>query len=361
MKCTSCTGWRGSVLTLTILGFASFLLASAPDTFRESVSTEKAADSRVAELGAEVREKGWIVCGAKTDRGDWDLFLLRPDGSKLRNITNTPDWSEAAPRFSPDGSRLLYRRLKKGQKIHHDRWGFQGEPVMANSDGTEPVVLGKKDEFTWAGWGPDGRQVSCLSLQGIEIMDLKTRHVVRKFPRQGMFQQLTWSPDGKWFCGTANVGGENWTILRMDATDGQSNVVSKYRNCTPDWFPDSKRVIFSNRAAGQAGYGWTQLWMADGAGKSRSLVYGEDTRHIYGGALSPDAEYVLFTRCPKDGGGSQRRGAPGGLMRLRDAPIIGGASEALRKVHPDANDGPVLPLPFCWEPHWTYAQIGEPE
>ena len=44
-------------------------------------------------------------------------------------------------------------------------------------------------------------------------------------------------------------------------------------------------------------------------------------------------------------------------MRLADAPIIGGASPALRKLHPKANDGPVLPLPVLWEPHWTYTDV----
>ena len=144
----------------------------------------------------------------------------------------------------------------------------------------------------------------------------------------------------------------------MNIKTGQRNVVSKFRNCTPDWFPDSKRVIFSNRSAGQSGYGWTQLWMADAAGKGRKFVYGEDGRHIYGGALSPDGKYVLFTRCPQDGGGSERGGAPGCLMRLSDGPIIAGKSEALRKVRAKDNikDGPVIPLPVMWEPHWTYVE-----
>jgi len=315
-------------------------------------------DGRQAALAKEVRDKGWIVFSAKTSRGDWDLFLMRPDGSKIRNITNTPKWSEAAPRFSPESKNLLFRRIEKGRTISHDRWGFQGQLMIANSDGSDAVEFGKPGEFTWAAWSNDGRQVSCLSLRGIEVVDRATKKVVRKLPREGIFQQLFWSPDGKWFCGTANVGGENWTIVRMDATSGETNVVSKYQNCTPDWFPDSNRMIFSNRPSGQSGYGWTQLWMADAEGTGRRLIYGEDGRHIYGGALSPDGQYALFTRCPQDGGGSERGGAPGGLMRLSDAPTIGGKSEALRKQHPDTKDGPVLALPDCWEPHWTYADIG---
>ena len=318
------------------------------------VAAVAAEDKTVETLRREVVTKGWVVTSIKQKRGDWDLVLMRPDGSKQRKLTDTPDWSEAAPRWSPDSRRLLYRRIKAGTVISHDRWGFQGELVMADAMARNGRVMGK---HPWGCWSPDGTQISCLSLKGIEILDVATGTVQRRMKRAGYFQQLFWSPDGKWFCGTANVGGELWTIVRMDVATGKWNVVSRFRNCTPDWFPDSRQVIFSNRPANQKGYGWTQLWMAPGQGGQRKMLYGEDGRHIYGGGLSPDGRYVLFTRCPKDGGGSERSGAPGGLMRLADAPIIGANSPALRKLHPGAHDGPVLALPDLWEPHWTFTDV----
>lgn len=321
-----------------------------------STASEK-IDPRVAALAREVRDKGWIVYGARSTEGDWDLFLMRPDMSESRNITNTPASSEAAPRFSPDGTRLLYRRLPRDAKIDHDTYGFQGQLVIANADGTEPIVHGKEGEFPWASWSPDGRQISCLTQQGILIVDLATKKIVRTIPRQGTYQQLFWSPDGKWLCGVTNHLGESWTVARIDVATGAINAVNTFRNCTPDWFPDSKRLIFSHRPGNQAGYGYTQLWMADGDGKNRSLVYGQDGRHIYGGLVSPDGKYVLFTSGPKDGSGAEKAGAPIGIMRLADAPTIGGESKALRAVHGKTKDGPILWGPTGWEPHWTYTDV----
>ena len=150
-------------------------------------------------------------------------------------------------------------------------------------------------------------------------------------------------------------------IVRVNVATGEMNPVNTFQSCTPDWFPDSRRVIFSCRPPGQpggGGYGWTQLWMADGEGKKSGLVYGEDLRHIYGGALSPDAKYVLFSRGIEDGAGSESSGAPLCVMRLSDAPTIAGKSQDLRKVHPRTKDGPVLELAEGWEPCWTYAEIG---
>jgi Tol biopolymer transport system component len=318
------------------------------------------ADPRVTELAAEVHDKGWVVFGARSESGDWDLYLMRPDGSSVRNITNTPDASEAAPRFSPDGKRLLYRRLSKGAVISHDLWGFQGELVIANADGSAPAVFGGRGEYPWASWSPDGKQIACLTRKGVEIVDLADKRVVRGYPRQGLYQQLFWSPDGKWFCGVANHLGQQWTIARMNAETGELNAVSKPWACTPDWLPDSKHIIFSHNPAHlkpRKGPGWTQLWMADGNGTNPRLIYGQDRRHVYGGATSPDGKYVLLTMSVIDGGLSEWSGAPMALMRMADAPTIGGSSHIMRELFPKTKDGPVLTLPIGWEPHWTYAPI----
>ena len=354
--------WCLGALVVTLLS----VLLSAPDVLSNDV--------RAGQLAREVRSKGWIVFSARDANGNWDLFVVRPDGSSQRNITQTLDFNETGGRFSPDGQKLLYRRIPKGTKVSHDQWGSQGQLVIANSDGSEPVAIGKIGEFPWASWSPDGKQVACLSKTGIEIYDLASKTVTRKLDRKGIYQQLFWSPDGKEFCGTANYYGESWTVVRMNLVTSTVNAVNKFQNCTPDWFPDSRRLIFSYRPANQEvidggkeaervgqkrDYGWTQMWMADLDGKQKSLVYGEDGRHVYGGAVSPDGKYVLFTRSKMDGGGLEEGGAPIGLMRIQDAPTIGGASPALRKLYPSTKDGPVLDLSMGWEPHWTYAEVGK--
>ncbi len=314
------------------------------------------------ELADEVRDKGWIVFCARAEAGDWDLFLCRPDGSDLRNITRTPQYNEAAPQFSRDGRKLLYRRLPRNETISGNRYGEQGQLVFAGSDGTEAQVHGESGQYPWASWSPDGTQVACLSIKGVSFIDIASKQVVRTLERQGFFQQLTWSPDGQWLSGVANSFGAGWSVARMNAKTGAVNAVSRVDCCTPDWFPDNQQMIFSNRPPGQKGnngQGWTQLWRADAEGKARTLVYGEDGRHVYGGQVSPDGKYVLFTGNMREDGDPENAGAPMGLLRLADAPIIGGESKELRALHPEARRGPVLTLPAGWEPCWTFAAIGK--
>src|SRR3989442_677510 len=69
---------------------------------RMAAATDVNATLSTYRLAAEVRGKGWIVFPARSDQGDWDLFLMRPDGSQRRALTRTPEWNEAAPQFSPD-------------------------------------------------------------------------------------------------------------------------------------------------------------------------------------------------------------------------------------------------------------------
>ena len=321
------------------------------------------ADEATDALKSEVAAKGWIAYSGRSDTGTWDLFAMRPDGSSARKLTDTRLYEEAAPRFSPDGTQLLYRRLAKGTKIDHDKWGFAGELVIANSDGSEPRAVSTEGELPWAAWMPDGKQLSCLYRQGIRIVDAATGATVREMPRNGIYQQLFPSPDGKWFCGTGNVKNAAWNVVRMNAETGEVNPVHIFQSCTPGWFSDSTRMIYSSRPDKQKaleGYGVTQLWMANADGTDRKLVYGEDGFHIYGGEVSPDGAYVLFTKSVADGGGSEKEGAPMFLMRIADAPAIGGESPELRALHPGAKDAPVLPLPAGWEPHWTYTEIAQP-
>src|SRR4051794_32122691 len=140
-----------------------------------AADVKKAPDQRAGRLAAELRNKGWIAYSAMSERGDWDLFLMRPDGSSRRNITNTPETHELGVRFSPDGQRILFRIVPKATKFTHANWGVLGKLIVAKSDGTKPQPLGDNGEFPWASWSPSGLQIACLTKRGIEIWDLDRR------------------------------------------------------------------------------------------------------------------------------------------------------------------------------------------
>ena len=344
-------------------GVLALLVGCLVPAFADSPNADLAA----ASLGKEVASLGWILFSARTSHGDYDLFLSRPDGSARRNLTQTPDVNEFGGRFSPDSKRMLYRRQSRnaaqvgGKEVNHDLWGTQGALVIAKADGSEPQAQGEEGAYPWASWSPDGTQIACLyKREGrIRIFDLATKQLVKELPRQGIFQQLYWSPDGKRLCGTANLNGQDWNIVSIDLSTGKEELLSRVLNCTPDWFQgDPNRVIYSNRTPGVGSeYGFTMLMQATADGRGRTLVCGERSRHLYYACTSPDDKYVIFSRLEADGGTDAKMA----IVRLADTPIIVPDDyTALRSLYPNAKNGPVLQLPEAgFEPHWTYAEIGE--
>ena len=302
-------------------------------------------------LAKELHDTGWIGFSSRTDAGDWDLFLCRPDGSDRRSLTTTPDFHEAGVRFSPDGRRILYYRLPKTEPLDNNTYGTF-ELVVAKADASQAETLGQN--YRWAAWGPDSSQIACLAGRSIRIVDLATRKTVRELPRKGIVQQLGWSPDGKWFLGTANGLGPYWNIGRLDAATGEVNAVSQTDryNCTPDWFPDSKRIVYSRGIVPEQG-GFAEIWIADGDGKQRQAISMESSRHLYGGCVSPDGRYLLFTRSEADLGPVEPSRTSMSIVRLADAPLLMGENPAIRSQFPTARSGPRLDLSWGWEPHWT--------
>ncbi len=214
----------------------------------------RAEGGGVSELTTELHERGWIVFSARNERADWDLFQMRPDGSDRQQITDTPEFNEAGARFSRDGQKLLYYRLPLAEPVDNNTYGTF-DLVLANRDGGGAVVWGK--DYPWASWGPDGQQLACLTIKGIQIRDVATRSLIRQLPRHGIVSQLVWAPDGTALLGTANGLGPFWNIGRLDVATGVLQAVSETDryNCTSDWCPDSRRAVYARHCAGARGPG----------------------------------------------------------------------------------------------------------
>jgi Tol biopolymer transport system component len=319
---------------------------------RIEASTEK---KDKAELAREIRGLGWIAFSAVGVGGDWDLFVMRPDGSDRHQITDTREFNETGVRFSPDGKRLLYYRQPAQEPVDNNSYG-KYDLMIADANGANAISLGR--DFPWASWGPDSKSIAALTPRGIQIVDIGTRKILRTVPRNGLFAQVVWSPNERAFVGTANGLGEFWNIGVVDATSGKISTVSETEryNCTPDWMPDSRHVLYARGTVPRLNER-AQLWIAAPDGRDRRMLYAEAGRHIYGGAASPDERYLLFCRCVEDLGKVNYAKTSMAIIRTADTPMLGDEDAALRKRFPDAKPALRLDLGPGWEPHWTRADI----
>jgi hypothetical protein len=87
------------------------------------------------------------------------------------------------------------------------------------------------------------------------------------------------------------------------------------------------------------------------------MLCAEEGRHLYGACSSPDGNYLLFTRSEVDLGPVDNSRTRLAIIRLADAPIVGGGEGTPSQRYPSARRGPILDLSWGWEPHWTSANL----
>jgi serine/threonine protein kinase/Tol biopolymer transport system component len=122
-----------------------------------------------------------------------DLFLIRPDGSDLRQLTRD-EHRDRIPRWSPDGRRLLFYSDRSGR---YEAW-----TVQPDGSRTEQLTKSSGDPPTYFIWSPDGRWLAC-SRRGAAVVDLARPAAQRTFQAlpgpgriPGLFSPMSWSQDG---------------------------------------------------------------------------------------------------------------------------------------------------------------------
>ena len=233
-----------AVAVLLLLGFAGAASVSAQST------PAVQEDWRNADYGFSSR---MMV----TDAND-DIYVINLDGSGLRRLTDNGLAWDTFPSFSPDGSKILFRRLLRQRE--NEVTLTNSEVMVMNNDGSHVVNLTRDGYFDgWPAWSPDGKYIAFLreaadtaafylipALGGLErkLTDASPHRVGADAP------YISWSPDGRQL---AIVDRENpsapLSIMVLDLeTAAKRRITSPPRetlgDSSPCFSPDGNSIVF---------------------------------------------------------------------------------------------------------------------
>ncbi|HWA73473.1 MAG TPA: hypothetical protein VG937_14105 [Polyangiaceae bacterium] len=235
------------VSALSVLLFALNLPAcSAVGGAPPKGSEDALDDGEAAAMQAIGKKVPGTIVWSSSRIGNHDLFTMKTDGSDVKAITHGDevDWF---PRFSPDGSKILFSRSKKGWVSERDANDSEKWDVyQVNPDGSDVEKL--IDSASWASWidGGEviyvrgtkifrkkldgGKEVAVMDSSGVKELD------------GALLQQPELSPDGKFVAITLRGGMRETGIWDIEKKTWTKTGLG----CQINWTPDGKDIYWVN-------------------------------------------------------------------------------------------------------------------
>lgn len=196
--------------------------------------------------------------GPKNDRSK-RLAIMDYDGANLEYLTEGKE-IVLAPRFSPDGNRLIYTSY------------ITGTPRVQMLDlrtGEQHAIIESSDMTFAPRFSPDGTRVlMSISLDGntdIYEVDVSTRRARRLTRSAAIETAPSYSPDGKWivFESDRSLDPQIY-VMRIGGGEPRRISFGQGRYGTPVWSPSGDYIAFTKQHAGRFHVG---VMRADGSGE----------------------------------------------------------------------------------------------
>ncbi len=178
-----------------------------PDEDLAIIKTDGTEYRRLTQDSHRNRIAAWSPDGERiafySDRSEsYEIWTIKPDGSDLTQLTNTPGQSVNYPSWSPDGSQLAFFNRSEGQSYIFN----PNESWTEQQPATLPPYVGETDRF----------------------------------------EAVSWSPDGLWLAGigTSSNGNPPEVVVYSLESEEYRGLATTTEAPSPMWLPDSRRVLY---------------------------------------------------------------------------------------------------------------------
>lgn len=242
----------------------------------------------------------WIAFETRRGNlGDYEVYVITPDGSRLANLTQS--WADdLAPVWALDGRSIAFvsfrdtltgkASLEKVSSLYilpfDPLSGTSPEPVRRVTDG--------QSRDGWPTWSPDGQRLAFHSNRGgdwdIWVINLDGTGLTNLTHHPGADRYPAWSPDGKQIAFTSQrSGNEDIWVMNADGSNPVNLTQTPARDRYPMWSPDGQRLTFNtNRDGNQEIY----VMNADGSDPINLSRSPDSTEGL--ASWSPDGRRVVL-------------------------------------------------------------------
>jgi len=241
---------------------------------------------------------------------NWELYVMKADGSEPINLTNTPDVDEMYPHVSPDGKKVCFV-TDEGDGRDRVRHVY-----YMNIDGTNRSHVAEHAREPC--WCFDGKSIAYLKdeFQRFSTREYATDglvfyHLERDWESPHPNNELhhlyaiCWSPDAKWFVAAVQGGmGYSDTIICFEAFGKRVFDLAKWgvKGCRPDLSSDGARMVWGetdwNLRTGDIDLKGAEPKVTN----VRDILRCAQKYKVYHVDLSPDSRYITFSYGPSTGG-----------------------------------------------------------
>jgi Tol biopolymer transport system component len=221
----------------------------------------------------------WIVFDS--DRtGNGDIYVMRVDGSGVRQLTDTPAM-EMGAEWWDGGAAIAFNRYEPGRPA---QW------YLIDPDGGNERPLDDPRAIYWS-WSADGERMLTgplddgePSLIWIQDADGSARRLLTEFRPASFNSDMSFSPDGRQVLFESFIGDTSTGGVYVVAVEPGSVAHRLASGTDPRWSPDGSRIGFKIHDPETDRY-WLHVMNTDGS-DDRVLAEGTIPRWLPDGRLA---------------------------------------------------------------------------